>query len=241
MTALSKNQARDSQLYWVADNIIAPDFPPTSSALRDPNGLLAIGGTLDSGRIIDAYRRGIFPWYSEGQPVLWWSPNPRCVLEPDELKISKSLAKVLRRDTYKTTFNQAFAEVIRACAAPRQASADTWLTGEMIAAYTALHATGRALSVECWQGQELVGGLYGLVIGRVFFGESMFSRKRDASKVALVNLVSKLRQHDFRLIDCQIHSPHLQSLGAKPIPRELFVNILKHYCQPDIAYQWGTQ
>lgn len=239
MTTLGKNYTSDKQLYWVTENIIAHDFPPVTSALRDPDGLLAIGGDLNSDRILDAYKRGIFPWYSEGQPILWWSPNPRCVLELDDLKISRSLAKTLRRDIYKITYNNAFQDVIKSCASPRQDSTDTWLTQDMITAYTHLFETGNAISIECWHEDKLVGGLYGIVIGRVFFGESMFSIMNDASKVALVSLVEKLKQLNFRIIDCQVHSHHLQSLGAKPIARELFINILKHYCAPDVTYHWN--
>ncbi len=238
MTAAGQNYGTDKQLYWVRENIIAHDFPAVSSALDEPDGLLAIGGNLDSTRLLDAYRRGIFPWYSEGQPVLWWSPNPRCVLEPDDLHISRSLARTLRKGRYHTTCNRAFAAVIRACAAPREGSADTWLTEEMISAYTKLHASGQAVSMECWHEDALVGGLYGLVIGRVFFGESMFSRMNDASKVALVRLVEKLKQRDFTLIDCQVHSQHLQRLGAKLLARNEFVNRLRHDCAIEMTYDW---
>ena len=238
MTSLGKGQAGENQLFWVADNVIANDFPDVNSALRDPDGLLAIGGVLGKDRLLEAYRKGIFPWYSEGQPVLWWSPNPRCVLEPNDFKISRSLAKTLRNKPYRVSFNQSFADVVMACSQPRKGSSDTWITPEMLNAYTELHQSGYGLSVETWLDDTLVGGLYGVVIGKVFFGESMFSRKVDASKVALTHLVKELRQRDFRLIDCQVHSKHLQTLGATPIPRDLFVNILKHYCTPEINYDW---
>ena len=218
------------QFYWVADNVIAADFPEVSSALRNPDGLLAIGGDLEPATLLNAYRRGIFPWYSEGQPLLWWSPDPRCVLEPEQVRISRSLARTLKRNTFKVSFNQAFADVVRGCSAPRGDDSGSWITTAMAAAYLKLHHLGHALSCECWHEGELAGGLYGVVIGKVFFGESMFSRKPDASKVALVRLAQLLRQRHFRLIDCQIHSPHLERLGAKSMPRDDFVGILKHYC-----------
>lgn len=238
MTSLRQEQQRDQQLYWVADNVIADRFPDVEAALRDPDGLLAIGGDLGSPRLLDAYRRGIFPWFSEGQPILWWSPDPRCVLEPAQLKISRSLARTLRREDFRITYNRAFAGVVEACSRPRRGCADTWITADMAAAYRRLHDQGHAVSVECWHGEELVGGLYGVVIGRIFFGESMFSSMPDASKVALVHLARTLQQREFRLIDCQVHSRHLQSLGARPIPRQLFVNILQHYCDLPAAGDW---
>ncbi|MCY4154624.1 MAG: leucyl/phenylalanyl-tRNA--protein transferase [Gammaproteobacteria bacterium] len=218
------------RFYWVADNVIGADFPEVSSALRNPDGLLAIGGDLEPATLLTAYRRGIFPWYSEGQPLLWWSPDPRCVLEPDQVRINRSLARTLKRNTFKVSFNQAFADVVRGCSAPRGDDTGTWITTDMAAAYLRLHHLGHALSCECWHESELAGGLYGVVIGKVFFGESMFSRKTDASKVALVRLAQLLRQRRFRLIDCQIHSPHLERLGAKSMARDDFVGILKHYC-----------
>ena len=233
MSAVGRSLRDSRHLYWVGENIIARDFPPVASALRDPNGLLAIGGELDSARLLDAYRRGIFPWCNAGQPVLWWSPDPRCVLRPGGVKISRSLAKTIRQGVYEVTCNRAFGEVIRACARPRRDGETTWLTAEMIAAYTALHEAGWAVSVECRREGELVGGLYGVVIGAVFFGESMFSRRRDASKVALAKLAQALERHAFQLIDCQIPSPHLRSLGATLMPRERFIDILRRHCRAD--------
>jgi leucyl/phenylalanyl-tRNA---protein transferase len=238
MTTLGKGQSGDSQLYWVADNVIANEFPDAHSALRDPDGLLAIGGDLSPARLLDAYERGIFPWYSRGQPILWWSPNPRCVLEPDALKISRSLARTLRRAPFEVTFNRAFSSVIRACAEPRRDISDTWITREMEDAFNELHRIDYAVSVECWCEGKLAGGLYGVAMGRIFFGESMFSRATDASKVALVHLVKEVRRQGFRLIDCQVHSRHLQGLGAGPMPRDLFLNILRHYCSPPLNYDW---
>jgi leucyl/phenylalanyl-tRNA--protein transferase len=241
MTTLGQEQTRDQQLYWVADNIIANCFPAVDSALRDPDGLLAIGGDLSTARLLDAYRRGIFPWYSEGQPILWWSPDPRCVLEPDQLKISRSLRKTLRKQPYRVTFNRAYANVIAACAKPRRGCVETWITEAMASAYIRLFEEGHAVSVECWSGERLVGGLYGVVIGRIFYGESMFSTMNDASKVAMVYLVRELQKKDFRLIDCQVHSRHLQTLGAKPIPRKLFVNILENYCNQETSRDWPVE
>ena len=222
--------ASAGQFFRVADSVIAADFPDVSLALRDPDGLLAIGGNLEPDTLLNAYRRGIFPWYNRGQPILWWSPDPRCVLEPDQVRVSRSLARTLRRKTFNVSFNQAFAAVVRGCSAPRSGQAGTWITPGMAAAYNKLHNLGHALSCECWQEGELAGGLYGVVIGKVFFGESMFSRNTDASKVALVHLAQMLHKRQFRVIDCQVHSRHLESLGAKSMPRDDFINVLRHYC-----------
>jgi leucyl/phenylalanyl-tRNA--protein transferase len=214
---------------WLARG--AP-FPPVQSALRDPNGLLAAGGELSPERLLEAYRRGIFPWFSEGDPILWWSPDPRMVLFPGELRISRSLAKTLRNRRYEVRFDSAFDEVIAGCAAPRSREAGTWITDEMIAAYRGLHALGWAHSAETWIDGALAGGLYGVAVGQVFFGESMFSRSTDASKIALVALVAHLKSADFRLIDCQMRTRHLESLGAREIPRRRFSRLLEeliHY------------
>jgi len=197
-------------------------FPDTQLAESDPNGLLAIGGDLSETRLLDAYRRGIFPWYSVGQPILWWSPAPRMVLYPRELHVSRSLRKAMRNRGYEVSVDMAFDAVIRACAAPRDETGGTWLLPEMIASYTALHRSGYAHSIETWYAGELVGGLYGVMIGRVFFGESMFSRRSDASKMAFALLAELGEKLPLRFIDCQIHTPHLASLGARPIPREEF-------------------
>lgn len=242
MTSLSEQITEQRQLYWVADNVIAADFPEVDSALRDPNGLLAIGGDLSPERLLHAYRRGIFPWYSRGQPILWWSPDPRCVLEPGTLHISRSLARTLRRGRFRVSFNTDFAGVVAACAAPRPGASETWITREMTAAYTRLHELGHGVSVECRAATgELVGGLYGVALGRIFFGESMFSRAADASKVALVHLDHELRRRDFRLLDCQVHSRHLQSLGARPMPRRLFANILRLCCDAPVPANWPRE
>lgn len=224
------NQQSINQLYWVDDKIMATDFPPLDKALRDPDGLLAIGGTLSKERLLDAYSKGIFPWFNDGQPVMWWSPDPRCVLIPTELKISRSLTKRIRQNKFTITYDTAFWEVINECAAARNGINDTWITDEIKEAYYNLFTLGYAHSVECWQDDELVGGLYGIAMGKIFFGESMFSRCSDASKIALVDLTQQLIKKEFKLIDCQVHSKHLQSLGAKPIQRGLFVQFLNNYC-----------
>ncbi len=197
-------------------------FPDIALAETDPNGLLAIGGDLAPERLLAAYRQGIFPWYGIGQPILWWSPAPRMVLFPEELHISRSLRRTLRREPFEVSVDQAFDAVIRACAAPREQNPGTWLVTEMIAAYNALHRAGHAHSIEVWRGAELAGGLYGIAIGQVFFGESMFSRYTDASKVALSLLAHVARDLPFRLIDCQVYTDHLASLGAREISRERF-------------------
>lgn len=206
----------------------APDagFPPTRLAETEPNGLLAVGGDLSATRLLQAYRRGIFPWYSAGQPILWWSPAPRMVLCPAEFRVSRSLRRSIRRRGYRVSIDQAFASVIRACAEDRPGSPGTWLVPDMLAAYCALHAEGHAHSIEVWLDGALVGGLYGVAIGQMFFGESMFSRMNDASKVALALLSELALAHPFRLIDCQVYTPHLASLGAREIPRDEFERIL---------------
>jgi len=216
--------------------VSAPSFPPVDSAT--PEGLLAVGGDLSSERLLAAYQHGIFPWYNPGQPILWWSPDPRAVLYPEKLKISRSLRKTLKRGQLRVTFDSCFRDVMLACAAPREQfpGGGTWITDAMVEAYTRLHAMGYAHSIETWHENRLVGGLYGVALGGVFFGESMFARETDASKVALVVLVSKLRAWGFVLIDCQIPSAHLTSLGAEEIPRDAFLTelglALKRSVQP---------
>ncbi len=198
-------------------------FPPLETALQDPNGLLAAGDDLSRARLLDAYRRGIFPWFNQGDPVLWWSPDPRMVLFLDELHISRSLRRVLTSARFRVTVDHAFAEVMRGCAAPRDGADGTWITEAMVEAYVDLHAHGDAHSVEVWQDDTLVGGLYGVAVGHMFFGESMFSRRSDASKVALAHTVRLLGERGFGLIDCQMATDHLASLGARPIRRAEFV------------------
>ena len=202
---------------WLDSN---SPFPPIETALQQPNGLLAAGGDLSPRRIIDAYRHGIYPWYSKDQPLLWWSPDPRMVLYTSEYRLSRSLAKRIRRRDFEVRVDTAFGTVIDTCASVvRDAQNGTWITQEMAVAYRRLHALGYAHSVEAWRGGELVGGLYGLALGRVFFGESMFSHESDASKVALAGLVSVLARQGVPLIDCQQETDHLASMGARPIPR----------------------
>lgn len=226
------------QPFWLDPRDPDQSFPDAGLALRDPDGLLAIGGDLGSARILNAYRHGIFPWYSEQQPILWWSPDPRTVLFPDRLKISRSLRKTLNRQRFRITLDRDFEAVIDACAEPRAQNFGTWITHEMRDAYCRLHREGRAHSVECWSGQQLAGGLYGIAIGRVFFGESMFSRESDASKAAFCHLVRQLAAWDFGLIDCQVYSSHLASLGAEEIPRSRFVQQLEILCEGEQHNDW---
>lgn len=219
-----------SFLAWLDPKSIEPAFPDVEAALTEPNGLLAVGGDLSPQRLIMAYRQGIFPWYNEDQPILWWSPNPRAVLFPPNIKISRSLRKTINKKIYTVTFDQCFGDVISACAAPRDAHGGTWITSEIHQAYCLLHELGYAHSVETWHRGALVGGLYGIAIGRVFFGESMFSRMTDASKVALVALARQLHAWEYALIDCQVSSDHLASLGAAEIPRQRFIQLLNEWC-----------
>lgn len=199
-----------------------PRFPPVESALDDPPGLLAAGGELEPEWLLAAYRQGIFPWYCAGEPILWWSPDPRLVLVPSRMKISRSLGRTLRQHRFEIRFDTAFSDVVVACAAPREPGAGTWITEEMQAAYRRMHELGYAHSVETWHEGSLVGGLYGIGLGRAFFGESMFSRRTDASKVALAHLARYLESRNFAVIDCQMKTAHLISLGAFEIPRAEF-------------------
>ena len=214
-------------------------FPPVEQALRSPDGLLAAGGTLDPHRLLDAYRHGIFPWFNEGDPVLWWSPDPRMVLFPCEFRVSRSLRKALQRKVYEIRVDASFEAVMRACAMPRKGQAGTWISEDMVAAYARLHHMGLAHSVEAWHEGELAGGLYGIGIGRMFYGESMFSHRTDASKVALAHLVAQLQRWNFGMIDCQMRTPHLASLGAREIPRAEFIIRLKDLVERHgIAHKW---
>jgi len=214
-------------------------FPSPEQALTEPNGLLAIGGDLSVERLKLAYANGIFPWYSDDQPILWWSPDPRCVLFPERIHISRSLRKKLRQGNYQITIDQAFSEVIRECAAPRAKQDGTWITSEIETAYIRLHQLGLAHSFECWQDGELVGGLYGIAMGRCFFGESMFSRATDASKITFVHLAGQLKAWDYAIIDCQVENPHLLSLGAESISRDRFLSMLvaNRDAEP-VPHQW---
>ncbi|MBD8599832.1 leucyl/phenylalanyl-tRNA--protein transferase [Pseudomonas sp. W2Oct36] len=217
------------------------DFPPLEKAMREPNGLLAGGGDLSADRLIAAYRHGCFPWYQQGQPILWWSPDPRTVLFPEELHVSRSLAKLLRQGRYRVTFDQDFAAVIQACAEPRAYADGTWITGSMQAAYIELHARGFAHSVEVWNGDALVGGLYGLAMGQLFFGESMFSRADNASKVGFATLVEYLKESGFVLIDCQMPTEHLLSLGARSIARQTFADYLHKHLDGSHSANWSPR
>lgn len=205
-------------------------FPDVRRALREPNGLLAVGGDLSPERLLSAYRRGIFPWFGQGDPILWWSPDPRTILRPREIRVSRSLRKRLRQRRLGVSMDRSFGAVIRACAAPRSGEGGTWIVPRMINAYETLHRLGWAHSVEVWDAEQLVGGLYGVALGRAFFGESMFSRVSDASKIALVHLCDRLDSLGFGLIDCQMRTEHLVSLGAEEIPRALFVALLDRLC-----------
>ena len=216
------------------------NFPPLNRALREPNGLLAAGGDLSPARLIQAYRHGCFPWFQDGQPILWWSPDPRTVLFPEELHVSRSLEKCLRQQRYKVTLDKQFSRVIQACAAPRTYADGTWITTPMQAAYLQLHEQGIAHSVEVWQDEELVGGLYGLAMGQLFFGESMFSRADNASKVGFVTLVRQLQDWGFRLIDCQMPTQHLHSFGARAIARDTFAEHLRNGLSQPTTANWGA-
>jgi leucyl/phenylalanyl-tRNA--protein transferase len=225
---------------WLAPGDGAESFPPIEHALDDPPGLLAAGGDLSPRRLLAAYRRGIFPWYSQGQPVLWWCPDPRAVLLPGEFRRTRSLAQSERNRGFEVRFDTAFEAVIDACAAPRRTGPGTWITHEMRAAYCTLHARGRARSVETWRAGRLVGGLYGVQLGRVFFGESMFSEERDASKVALAALVRRCLETGIELIDCQLASRHLGSLGSRSIPRREFTGLLETLASTAVMDRWGA-
>ncbi len=209
-------------------------------ALREPNGLLAAGGCLSSRRLMRAYRAGIFPWYGQGQPILWWSPDPRTVLEPSAIHIGRSLAKRLRQQPFRLRMDTTFDAVIRACAGPRSDTDETWITPAMRAAYNRLYHLGHAHSVEAYADGVLVGGLYGVAVGKVFFGESMFSRAPDASKVALVALCRQLARWGFALIDCQMDTPHLRRMGARCISRDAFLSVLETHCgTPGMPGPWS--
>jgi leucyl/phenylalanyl-tRNA--protein transferase len=219
-------------------------FPPVETALEAPNGLLAVGGCLTPQRLANAYRQGIFPWFNPDEPILWWSPDPRLILLPERLKVSRSLGKRLRRGDFQFSFDTAFSEVMAACAAPRAGVSGTWISADMRVAYAELHRLGVAHSFEAWQDGQLVGGLYGVAMGRVFFGESMFYRVTDASKAAFVFACEQLDRWGYRLIDCQVHTPHLQSLGASEIPRPEFSALLLRHCAesvPECAWTGGEQ
>ncbi|MBU0729405.1 MAG: leucyl/phenylalanyl-tRNA--protein transferase [Proteobacteria bacterium] len=219
----------------------SPFFPPPHLARED--GLIAVGGDLSPERILVAYQMGIFPWYSQGEPILWWAPDPRLVLFPDELRISKRLARTIRKKPFRITMDSAFRQVIESCAKfprPGQEEAGTWIVEEMIEAYCTLHDLGFAHSVECWDGDELVGGLYGLAIGAIYYGESMFSKASDASKIGMAFLVEKLAGWGFEMIDCQIATDHLKRMGAREIPADDFYDRLNiALSKPTRQGKWG--
>lgn len=231
----------NSRIAWLSADDPPEAFPAVEHALREPDGLLAAGGDLGSERLLCAYRQGIFPWYDDGQPLLWWSPDPRCVFQPGDLHVSRRLRRALRQSTLQVRFNTDFAAVIRACAAPRGPETGTWITDEMMNAYERLHREGWAHSVEIWRDESLVGGLYGLCIGRAFFGESMFSGVESASKIALLAISGMMDSGELGILDCQLVSSHLLSLGARIIPRDAFVASLHSLCSPPIKFEnWPT-
>jgi leucyl/phenylalanyl-tRNA---protein transferase len=225
-------------IVWLSERDSPEAFPPVERALREPDGLLAAGGDLSPTRLLAAYRRGIFPWYSRGQPILWWCPDPRAVLLPAELKVSRSLGQSVRNKGFESRIDTAFREVIRMCGSAELRPGGTWLSPEMRAAYARLHRLGYAHSIETWQGDRLVGGLYGVAIGGVFFGESMFSIERDASKVALKHLCDQLTAFGFHMIDCQMATPHLLSLGARLVPRTQFIEWLQVHASVTHGQRW---
>lgn len=220
------------RIVWIADTDPPDAFPPVEQALREPDGLLAAGGDLATPRLLAAYRRGIFPWYEEGQPLLWWSPDPRCMFRAGDLHLSRRLRKEIRGSTWEVRINTAFADVIRACAGPRRYQRGTWITRDVRNAFERLHAEDWAHSIEIWSGDRLAGGLYGLAIGRAFFGESMFSAQTNASKFALLFLDRLLREGTFGLLDCQVRSHHLLTMGATSVSRSDFISSLDELCEP---------
>ncbi|HXG90566.1 MAG TPA: leucyl/phenylalanyl-tRNA--protein transferase [Vicinamibacterales bacterium] len=215
------------------------DFPPVDRALDEPNGLLAAGGGLGVARLRDAYTRGIFPWFSEGDPVLWWYPNPRMVLPTDAVHVSQSMKRRLRQADFTVTMDRAFAEVLTACAAPRRDGPGSWLVPSMLRAYQRLFEAGVAHSIEVWINNTLAGGLYGVAVGRMFYGESMFSRQPNGSKIAIITLAAQLARWDFPWIDCQMRTEHLASLGAHDLPRERFTReVARLVHEPGVAAPW---
>ena len=226
-----------NRILWLNKDDPPGAFPPVSAALREPDGLLAAGGDLSSERLLEAYRRGIFPWYDEGQPLLWWAPDPRCVFLPGDLHISRRLRRDLRRSTAEIRFNTAFGEVIRSCSQPRSYGPGTWITRDMVGAYEQLHSEGWAHSIEVWQDGRLVGGLYGLAIGSALFGESMYSDAPNASKYCLALLDQFLDDGRLGLVDCQVQSSHLLSLGASTIDRADFTERLDALCEPVARFE----
>lgn len=229
----------DNRVCWLSPDDPPEAFPPVEAALREPDGLLAAGGDLSPERLLSAYQQGIFPWYDEGQPLLWWSPDPRCVFRAGDYHVARRLRREIRRSSAEVRINTVFREVVGACAGPRRSEQGTWITPDMVSAYMRLHELGWAHSIEIWQSGRLSGGLYGLGIGRVFFGESMFSSRSSASKIALLVLTQMLDSGRLELIDCQVVSGHLLNLGAIEMPRDEFVACLRTACQPaDRQVNW---
>ena len=233
---------RSPNITWISSDDPPEAFPDIDSAFDVPDGLLAAGGDLSPDRLLYAYRHGIFPWYDDGQPILWWSPDPRCVLRPHELHVSRRLRRSLSRSNFEVSFNQAFSDVIGACAEDRIGQQGTWITDDMTDAYTRLHEQGWAHSIEIWHESRLTGGLYGLAIGRAFFGESMFSRQTNASKAAMLALCQQMVSNDFEILDCQVESPHLVSLGARLMPRNKFAAVLRRACKMNSKFcKWPAE
>lgn len=226
-------------IHWLSEDPSV--FPRHDYAFDEPNGLLAAGGDLSCERLLNAYSLGIFPWYNEGEPILWWSPDPRSVVYPALFKPSRSLNKIIKKGVFKVTTDTHFTHVMKACAEPRSDQEGTWINQDMINSYSQLHELGFAHSVECWQGDTLVGGLYGIAIGRAFFGESMFSRTSNASKVAFATLCNQLAQWGFEIIDCQVHNPHLESLGAQQISRDKFLQVLQRATAKRPNEEWNFE
>jgi len=227
---------KSPNITWISSDDPPEAFPKIESAFDIPDGLLAAGGDLSPERLLYAYRHGIFPWYDSGQPILWWSPDPRCVLRPHEFHVSKRLRRSLSRSKLEVSFNQAFSAVIAACAEDRIGQQGTWITDDMADAYSRLHQQGWAHSIEIWQENRLAGGLYGLAIGQAFFGESMFSRQTNASKAAMLALCQQMVLNDFEILDCQVESPHLVSLGASLMPRKKFAAVLRQACKSNSQF-----
>lgn len=222
-------------VFYLTEKIL---FPPVHYA--EPSGILAVGGDLEPERLLEAYSRGIFPWFSDDSPIIWWSPDPRFVIYPGDIRISRSMRQVLERRVFRITFDSAFRDVITECSMPRKQDDGTWITDEMIEAYVKLHEMGYAHSIEAWSGDRLVGGLYGVSLGRAFFGESMFSRESNASKAAFVTLAINLERIGFDIIDCQVHTDHLESLGAFEMPRDQFIGIIRRSLSAEtIRGNWG--
>ncbi len=230
---------KTGRVTWLSSRDLPDAFPPVEQALREPDGLLAVGGDLSSERLLYAYRSAIFPWYEEGQPLLWWSPDPRCVFRRGDLHVSRRLRREIRRSPFDVRLNTSFAEVVRACAEPRRHHQGTWITRDMICAYERLHREGWAHSIEIFDGGQLVGGVYGIAIGTAFFGESMFSARTGASKFALVYLDRLMRDGTLGVVDCQLQSSHLLSLGAATMARSEFVALIGALCTPPRRLEFG--